>query len=63
MIVPKALLKGDTIGLLSASGATPPEKLAPAIAELVDEILYGMPVQIIEELENDWLYVRHCLSL
>ena len=27
-------------------------------AELIDEILYGMPVQIIEELENDWLYVR-----
>ncbi|TKI62871.1 LD-carboxypeptidase [Lysinibacillus mangiferihumi] len=34
MIVPKALLKGDTIGLLSASGATPPEKLAPAIASI-----------------------------
>ncbi len=34
MIVPKALLKGDTIGLLSASGATPPEKLTPAIASI-----------------------------
>ncbi|MFJ5789711.1 LD-carboxypeptidase [Lysinibacillus sp. NPDC093197] len=31
MIRPKALTKGDTIGLISASGATPPEKLYPAI--------------------------------
>ncbi len=34
MIVPRALTKGDTIGLLSASGATPLEKLAPAIASI-----------------------------
>lgn len=34
MIVPRALTKGDTIGLLSASGATPSEKLAPAIASI-----------------------------
>lgn len=27
-------------------------------AELIDEILYGMPVQILEMLEDDWLYVR-----
>jgi len=31
MIRPKALTKGDTIGLISASGATPSEKLYPAI--------------------------------
>lgn len=31
MIRPKALSKGDTIGLISASGATPPEKLNAAI--------------------------------
>lgn len=34
MICPKALKKGDTIGLISASGATPPEKLQPAIASI-----------------------------
>lgn len=34
MIIPKALKKGDTIGLLSASGATPTEKLNPTIARL-----------------------------
>lgn len=34
MIRPKALKKGDTIGLISASGATPPEKLQPAIASI-----------------------------
>lgn len=31
MKIPKALKKGDTIGLISASGATPPGKLYPAI--------------------------------
>ncbi len=31
MRIPKALKKGDTIGLISASGATPPGKLHPAI--------------------------------
>ncbi|WP_155593809.1 S66 peptidase family protein [Lysinibacillus cavernae] len=34
MIHPKALKKGDTIGLLSASGATPSGKLQPAIASI-----------------------------
>ena len=34
MICPKALKKGDTIGLISASGATPPEKPQPAIASI-----------------------------
>lgn len=34
MIRPTALKKGDTIGLISASGATPPEKLQPAIATI-----------------------------
>ncbi|MFJ7406308.1 MULTISPECIES: LD-carboxypeptidase [unclassified Lysinibacillus] len=34
MIRPKALTEGDTIGLISASGATPPEKLYPAIASI-----------------------------
>lgn len=27
-------------------------------SELIDEVLYGMPVQIVEELENNWVYVR-----
>jgi len=31
MIFPKALKIGDTVGLISASGATPPDKLKPAI--------------------------------
>lgn len=31
MKIPKPLKKGDTIGLISASGATPSEKLAPTI--------------------------------
>ncbi|MFA1736385.1 S66 peptidase family protein [Lysinibacillus fusiformis] len=34
MIRPKVLEKGDTIGLISASGATPPERLQPAIASI-----------------------------
>lgn len=34
MIIPKALKKGDTIGLISASGATPAEKLPRAIASV-----------------------------
>ncbi|WP_285398775.1 LD-carboxypeptidase [Lysinibacillus sp. fls2-241-R2A-57] len=34
MIRPKALKKGDTIGLISASGATPPEKFLPAIKSI-----------------------------
>ncbi|MFJ7951745.1 LD-carboxypeptidase [Lysinibacillus sp. NPDC096418] len=34
MIIPKALKKGDTIGLISASGATPSEKLPRAIASV-----------------------------
>ncbi|HAU34511.1 MAG TPA: LD-carboxypeptidase, partial [Lysinibacillus sp.] len=34
MICPKALKKGDTIGLISASGATPPDRLQPAIASI-----------------------------
>ncbi|MEQ6353889.1 LD-carboxypeptidase [Lysinibacillus sp. M3] len=34
MIRPKALKKGDTIGLISASGATPPEKFLPAVKSI-----------------------------
>ncbi|KOS64220.1 LD-carboxypeptidase [Lysinibacillus agricola] len=34
MIRPKALKKGDTIGLISASGATPPEKFVPAVESI-----------------------------
>ncbi len=34
MIRPRALKKGDTIGLISASGATPHEKLVPAIESI-----------------------------
>ncbi|KPN94825.1 LD-carboxypeptidase [Lysinibacillus sp. ZYM-1] len=34
MIRPKTLKKGDTIGLMSASGATPSERLQPAIASI-----------------------------
>lgn len=34
MISPKALKKGDTIGLISASGATPPEKFLPAVKSI-----------------------------
>ena len=34
MIRPKALKKGDTIGLISASGATPPEKFLPAVESI-----------------------------
>lgn len=34
MIRPKALKKGDTIGLISASGASPPEKFLPAVQSI-----------------------------
>lgn len=34
MIRPKALKKGDTIGLISASGAIPPEKFLPAVKSI-----------------------------
>jgi cell wall-associated NlpC family hydrolase len=27
-------------------------------SELIDEVLYGMPVQVIEELENDWVRIQ-----
>lgn len=27
-------------------------------SELIDEVLYGMPVQIVEELENNWVYIH-----
>lgn len=30
----KGIEKGDTIGLISASGATPPDRLQPAIASI-----------------------------
>lgn len=43
MHIPKPLRKGDTIGLISASGATPPEKLQQAI-ESVEKLGFNVIV-------------------
>lgn len=43
LVIPKALKKGDTIALISASGATPPERLQPAI-EAVEKLGFNVVV-------------------
>lgn len=43
LVIPKALKKGDTIALISASGATPPESLQPAI-EAVEKLGFHVVV-------------------
>lgn len=41
--IPKALKKGDTVALISASGATPTERLQPAI-EAVEKLGFRVVV-------------------
>lgn len=43
LVIPKALKKGDTIALVSASGATPQERLQPAI-EAVEKLGFNVIV-------------------
>lgn len=43
IVIPKSLKKGDTVALVSASGATPPEKLQPAI-EAVEKLGFNVVV-------------------
>ena len=43
LVIPKALKKGDTIALISASGATPQERLQPAI-EAVEKLGFNVIV-------------------
>ncbi len=43
MVIPKSLKKGDTVALVSASGATPPDKLQPAI-EAVEKLGFNVVV-------------------
>ncbi|MGN7479304.1 S66 peptidase family protein [Solibacillus silvestris] len=43
LVIPKALKKGDTVALVSASGATPKERLQPAI-EAVEKLGFNVVV-------------------
>lgn len=43
IVIPKSLKKGDTVALISASGATPPERLQPAI-DAVEKLGFNVVV-------------------
>lgn len=51
LLIPKALKKGDTIGLISASGATPADRIQPAI-EAVEKLGFNVVV-------GETCYARH----